>query len=139
MRALVRTVDGVFEVDLEEQEVLGLADAPVEPPALELPLPRVVAAAASGSTVIALLALPRARASKDRSRGPRTDLVTQCYLEGSRNSPWATVTALPPTSTRSICSPEPSARANSVDGRAISAPWEISISSPKPIRPWRAR
>jgi len=48
-------VDGVFEVDLEEQEVLGLADAPVEPPALELPLPRVVAAAASGSTVIAVV------------------------------------------------------------------------------------
>ena len=55
MRALVRTVDGVFEVDLEEQEVLGLADTPVEPPALELPLPRVVAAAASGSTVIAVV------------------------------------------------------------------------------------
>ncbi len=55
MRALVRTVDGVFEVDLEEQEVLGLADAPVEPRALELPLPRVVAAAASGSTVIAVV------------------------------------------------------------------------------------
>jgi len=48
-------VDGVFQVDLEEEEVLGLADAPVEPPALELPLPRVVTAAASGSTVIAVV------------------------------------------------------------------------------------
>jgi len=55
VRALVRTVDGVFEVDLAEEEVRGLADAPVEPPALELPLPRVVAAAAVGSTVIAVV------------------------------------------------------------------------------------
>ena len=30
MRALVRTVDGVFEVDLDEEAVLGLADVEVE-------------------------------------------------------------------------------------------------------------
>ena len=55
MRAVVRTVDGVYEVDLEEEVVLGPADADVEPPALELPLPLVVAAAAAGSTVIAVV------------------------------------------------------------------------------------
>jgi hypothetical protein len=53
--ALVRTVDGVFAVDLDDEEVLGLSDARVEPEPLELPLPRVVAAAASGSTVIAVV------------------------------------------------------------------------------------
>ena len=55
MRALVRTVDGVFEVDLDEEEVLGVVEAPVEPTVLELPLPRVVAVAAAGSTVIAIV------------------------------------------------------------------------------------
>jgi hypothetical protein len=53
--ALVRTVDGVFEVDLDEEQVLGLVDAPVEPPRVEVSLPLVVAAAASGSTVIAIV------------------------------------------------------------------------------------
>lgn len=55
MRALVRTVDGVFEVDLDGEEVLGLVDAPVEPPRVEVSLPLVVAAASSGSTVIAIV------------------------------------------------------------------------------------
>ena len=55
MRALVRTVDGVFEVDLDEEEVLGIVDAPVEPPRVEVSLPLVVAAASSGSTVIAIV------------------------------------------------------------------------------------
>ena len=55
MRALVGTVDGVFEVDLDEEIVLGTADAHVERSTLELPLPRVVAAAAAGSTVIAVV------------------------------------------------------------------------------------
>jgi hypothetical protein len=55
VRALVRTVDGVFEVDLDEEEVLGIVDAPVEPPRLEVSLPLVVAAASSGSTVIAIV------------------------------------------------------------------------------------
>ena len=54
MRALVRTVDGVFEVDLDEEEVLGLVDAQVEPEPVTVSLPLVVAAAASGSTVIAV-------------------------------------------------------------------------------------
>jgi hypothetical protein len=55
MRALVGTVDGVFEVDLEEEVVLGAADAHVERATLEVELPLVVAAAASGSTVIAVV------------------------------------------------------------------------------------
>jgi photosystem II stability/assembly factor-like uncharacterized protein len=55
VRALVRTVDGVFEVDLEEEEVAGLVDVEVEPPVIELSLPLLVSAAASGSTVVAVL------------------------------------------------------------------------------------
>lgn len=55
MRALVRTVDGVFEVDVDEEEVLGPADVEVEPEAVAVSLPLLVAAAASGSTVVAVL------------------------------------------------------------------------------------
>jgi len=55
VRALVGTVDGVFEVDLDEEMVLGSSEAHVERSVLELPLPRLVAAAASGSTVIAVV------------------------------------------------------------------------------------
>ena len=55
MRALVGTVDGVFEVDLEEEVVLGAADVHVERPTLQVELPRVIAAARAGSTVIAVV------------------------------------------------------------------------------------
>jgi hypothetical protein len=55
VRAFVRTVDGVFEVDLEEEVVLGLVDVPVEPPQVELTLPLLVSAAATGSTVVAVV------------------------------------------------------------------------------------
>ena len=55
MRALVRTVDGVFEVDLEEELVLGTSLADVEPDEVPLSLPLVVAAASVGSTVIAVV------------------------------------------------------------------------------------
>lgn len=55
MRALVRTVDGVFEVDLEEELVLGPSSEEVEPQDVPLALPLVVAAAAEGSTVIAVV------------------------------------------------------------------------------------
>ena len=55
MRALVRTVDGVFEVDLEEEEVVGLVDVRVEPTAIALSLPLLVSAAATGSTVVAVV------------------------------------------------------------------------------------
>jgi hypothetical protein len=55
VRALVRTVDGVFEVDLEEELVLGSSLAEVEPEPVAVSLPLLVATAASGSTVIAVV------------------------------------------------------------------------------------
>jgi hypothetical protein len=55
VRALVRTVDGVFEVDLDDEVVLGLVDVAVEPPQIELTLPLVVSAAATGATVGAVV------------------------------------------------------------------------------------
>ena len=55
MRALVRTVDGVYEVDLEEELVLGPSSEAVEPQDVPLALPLLVAAAAEGSTVIAVV------------------------------------------------------------------------------------
>jgi hypothetical protein len=67
----VQTVDGVAAVDLEEELVLGLdADEGVEPaPPVSLPLPRVVAAAASGSTVVAVVdARPPMLVSHDGGR-----------------------------------------------------------------------
>ena len=55
MRALVRTAHGVYAVDLEEDEVLGLEDAEVVAEPAEVGLPRVVASASAGSTVIAVV------------------------------------------------------------------------------------
>ena len=55
MRALVQTVDGVFEVDLAEEEVLGSVEGEIRPERLEIPLPLFVAGAATGSTVVAVL------------------------------------------------------------------------------------
>jgi hypothetical protein len=50
VNALVRTVEGVFIVDLETEEVTaGLEE--FEAPSVSVALPRVVAAAASGSTI----------------------------------------------------------------------------------------
>ena len=55
MIAWVRTVEGVFEVDVEHEAVLGEVDAAVDRECPELGLPRLVAAAASGATVVALV------------------------------------------------------------------------------------
>ena len=55
MRALVRTVDGVFEVDLDEEVVNGLVEEEVRPPEPEISLPLLVAAAENGSTVVAVV------------------------------------------------------------------------------------
>jgi hypothetical protein len=55
VRALVGTVDGVFEVDLDEELVLGSSLAEVEPEPVAVSLPLLVAAAACGSTVIAVV------------------------------------------------------------------------------------
>ena len=54
MIACVATAAGMFEVDLESEEVLP--GAPFEPaPAPALNLPRVIAAAEEGSTVVAVV------------------------------------------------------------------------------------
>ena len=55
MRALVACAVGTADVDLDEDEVVEITDAPVDPPALELDLPLLVAAAAYGSTVVAVV------------------------------------------------------------------------------------
>ena len=55
MNALVRTAEGVFEIDVAEEELLGEVDVPVDHERIELLLPRLVAASASGSTVVAVV------------------------------------------------------------------------------------
>lgn len=54
MTASVRTAEGTFEVDLELEEVVGQA-AEFETERVSVQLPRVVAAAASGATVVAVV------------------------------------------------------------------------------------
>ena len=54
MRAAVRTADGTFIVDLEEEEVVGAGEE-FEPDTISVELPRVVAAAAVGSTIVAVV------------------------------------------------------------------------------------
>ena len=58
MRAAVQTPDGVYTVDLATEDVVAFeAGASVElPPQLNLGLPGVVATAASGSTIVAVVA-----------------------------------------------------------------------------------
>ena len=51
----MQTIDGVFEVDLDEEVVLGLVDGDVRPQLVEVSLPLLVAAAATGSTVVAVV------------------------------------------------------------------------------------
>ena len=56
MRAIVTTAAGFYAVDLETEEVES-SDAPLTEPEVVVPeLPRVIAAAAAGSTVMALVA-----------------------------------------------------------------------------------
>jgi hypothetical protein len=55
MRVAARTADGVFVVDLEVEEVLDVDADVVEAPRPHVELPRVVAAAAAGSTVVAVV------------------------------------------------------------------------------------
>ena len=56
MRAVVGTVDGVYLVDLEDETIMPL-DAGEQPPRapVEISLPLLVDAAASGSTVVAVV------------------------------------------------------------------------------------
>lgn len=55
MIAWVATVEGVLEVDVEEEAVLGGIDIDVRRERPELSIPRLVAASAAGSTVVALV------------------------------------------------------------------------------------
>ena len=54
MIAAVRTASGTYLVDLEAEEVLG-AGEDFEPVRIKVELPRVVAAAASGTTIVAVV------------------------------------------------------------------------------------
>jgi hypothetical protein len=54
VNATVRTASGFYVVDLETEEVLGAGDE-FDPPRVSVELPRVVAAAAAGSTVVAVV------------------------------------------------------------------------------------
>lgn len=68
MRALVDTVEGVFEVDLDTDEVEPGAGE-VIPQHVDTSLPRVVCAAAAGSTVVAVVdARPPLMVSHDTGR-----------------------------------------------------------------------
>jgi hypothetical protein len=56
MRAVVGTVDGVYLVDLEDETIMPLhADEPPPRTPVEVSLPLLVDAAASGSTVVAVV------------------------------------------------------------------------------------
>ncbi len=56
MIALVGTVDGVFRMDLDTEEVIDFdPDGRLTPPTADVALPRLVAAAASGSMVVAVV------------------------------------------------------------------------------------
>ena len=55
MIARVRTAAGVFEIDVADEEILGEVDVAVDLERIELSLPRLVAASASGSTVVAVV------------------------------------------------------------------------------------
>jgi photosystem II stability/assembly factor-like uncharacterized protein len=56
MLVAVGTPDGVFHVDLEEEEIVDIdADATLEPETVDVELPRAVTAARSGSTVVAVV------------------------------------------------------------------------------------
>ena len=71
MRAEVQTGEGVYEIDLDKQELLELREGEALDPAqpVSVPLPRVVRAAASGSTVVALVdAKPPLLVSHDAGR-----------------------------------------------------------------------
>ena len=53
MTAWVRTVDGVFEVDVETEAVLGEIEVAVDHDLLDVNLPRLVAASADVQAMLA--------------------------------------------------------------------------------------
>jgi hypothetical protein len=54
VNAVARTLAGTFVIDLEDEDVIGEVDA-FEPAKVNVELPRVVAAAASGATIVAVV------------------------------------------------------------------------------------
>jgi hypothetical protein len=54
VNAAVRTAVGTYVVDLETEDVLGSGED-FDPPAVAVDLPRVVAAAAEGATIVAVV------------------------------------------------------------------------------------
>jgi hypothetical protein len=54
VNAAVRTTVGTYVVDLETEDLLGSGEE-FEPPAVSVELPRVVAAAAEGATIVAVV------------------------------------------------------------------------------------
>ena len=54
MNALARTAAGTYAIDLEDEEVIGEVDE-FEPAQVNVELPRVVASAAAGATVVAVV------------------------------------------------------------------------------------
>jgi photosystem II stability/assembly factor-like uncharacterized protein len=55
MNALVGTVAGTWLVDLEEEEIVVQVEEQVKPQAVAVELPLLIAAAAAGSTVLAVV------------------------------------------------------------------------------------
>ena len=55
MIALVRTVEGTFAVDVDDELAFAESDEEVEAEQVQLDLPRLVAASANGAAVIALV------------------------------------------------------------------------------------
>ncbi len=57
MRAAVQTAEGVYDIDVEDELLVEFRSGEQAPRAAEvvLPLPRVIAAARSGSTVVAVV------------------------------------------------------------------------------------
>jgi len=53
--ALVRTVDGVFQLDVETEMVFGEVEVTVGHDLLDLELPRLVAASKAGATIVAVV------------------------------------------------------------------------------------
>jgi hypothetical protein len=53
--AAVRTASGTYVVDVEAEEVIGAGEDFESPPHIAVELPRVVAAAAAGATVVAVV------------------------------------------------------------------------------------
>src|SRR3954453_24033188 len=131
---------------LEDEVADDRVVRPVADPVIPLRRGRDAAAQLLRSTALPVRAMPQ-RVDLDVTRvqqlgEPRAETTLAAATRAdhdetghSRNSPRATMTAEPPASTSS----GERATANSVDGRPLSAPWWISISSPKPIRPCRAR